>query len=116
MSSHRPAGGLKSKNVTERPVRVGPGVRAIDKNWVGQIGSSQGNHITEKGRVLRDHRASPYRGESFRPAALGNALVNNVGAGGPGTGRTIYKSGAQQGLKPPRPMPGGRALMTNNRR
>jgi len=48
MSSHRPAGGLKSKNVTERPVRVGPGARAIDKNWVGQIGSSQGNHITEE--------------------------------------------------------------------
>jgi hypothetical protein len=92
--SHRPAGGLKSKNITERPVRVGPGARAIDKNWVAQIGSSQGNHATMKSKILPDHRADPYGGPSFRPAPMGSTVAAQTVCG-PGGSRTVMRSGQQ---------------------
>ena len=74
MKGHRPAGGIPA--------------------GVAQIGASQGNHITSKG-------ATPYRGEplhnerNFQPVKFGNEVALNVGPGGCGTGRTIYKTGTQ---------------------
>jgi hypothetical protein len=89
--------GISSKNLTNRPVRTGVGARGVNKNWVSQIGQSMGNKATERPEVMRGVRAVPYKGASFKPAPLGNELVNNVGAGKPGAGRTLYgQSGSQQ--------------------
>lgn len=100
--AHKPAGGLGSRNVVSKPVRTGVGARAVNKNWPAQVGGSRGNKVMRKGQPLPgDMRADPYKGPSFKPVPLGNALVNNVGAGGPGAGRQVYKSGAQHGLASP---------------
>jgi hypothetical protein len=93
---HKAAGGIKSRNIVEKPVKTGVGARGVDKKWVSQIGQSMGNKATNKSKIMHGVRAvDPYKGESFRPVPLGNALVNNVGKGGPGTGRDVRACGSQ---------------------
>jgi hypothetical protein len=74
------------------------------------VGQSIGNKATEKRGVIPYVRENMYGGGSFRPAPLGNTLVNNIGKGGPGTGRNVYASGSQCGLQPPRSMGKGRSI------
>jgi hypothetical protein len=93
-------GGIASRVNKSVPVRTGTPARGISPGGVSQFGSSVGNHST-------DHRANlPYKGERYlegkTPAGgavpLGNAVATNVGRGGPGTGRTVMRSGSQQGM------------------
>jgi hypothetical protein len=93
-------GGIKSRVVNPQGVRTGAPARGISPGGVSQFGSSVGNHAT-------DHRANlPYKGERYLegkvPAGgnvpLGNQVATNVGKGGPGTGRTVMRSGSQQGM------------------
>ena len=92
--SHIPGGGPKSRQITERPVRTGSGSRSTNPGGVGQLGQMQGSHVTRG-------EESPYRGEplhggrSFQPVKFGNEVALNVGKGGCGTGRTIYRTGSQ---------------------
>lgn len=92
--SHKPAGGPKSKNITEPRVRTGSGSKGIDPGWVGQRGQKQGSHVT-------DRRDSSYRGEekftgkNFQPVRFGNEVALNIGKGGPGTGRETMPCGSQ---------------------
>jgi len=98
-----------NKNVQPK-YRTGVGARAINTRWVSDIGASKGNHINTAeggGKTLTGIRAAPYKDASFRPVPLGNALVNNVGQGGPGKGREVFKSGSQQGLQSPKSRPSG---------
>jgi hypothetical protein len=87
-------GGHGSKNVVHKPVRTGSGSKSTNPGGVGQIGQSQGTHVTR-------HGESDYRGEifhkppNFQPVKFGNEVALNVGKGGPGTGRTTYASGSQ---------------------
>jgi hypothetical protein len=108
---NRPAGGLGSKNVVEKPVRTGVGARAVNTRFVSRVGQSIGNKVTEKRGTLPSPRADVYEGASYKPIALGNALVNNIGAGGPGAGRQVFKSGMQgqhgAAVNPGRPAPKG---------
>jgi hypothetical protein len=107
---HKPAGGIKSRQITEKPVRTGVGARGLSKKWVSQIGASQGNHvggIEGGGRELKGVRANPYKGPSMNPAKFGNEIALNVGKGGPGKGREVFKSGSQHGLQSPKPRPSG---------
>jgi hypothetical protein len=66
------------------------------------IGAMQGSHVTEQGG-----RESSYRGErlhdgrDFHPVKFGNEVALNVGKGGCGTGRTIYKTGSQDQMGEP---------------
>src|SRR5215472_6471973 len=97
---HKPAGGIAGKNVTQKPVKTGVGARAVNVKWPAQVGASRGNRVQVAetgggGKVLSGVRAAPYAGPSFKPVPLGNALVNNVGKGGPGTGREVLMSGTQ---------------------
>ena len=99
---HRPAGGVESRNVVSKPVKTGVGARAVNKNWPAQVGGSRGNRVqgaleSGGGKVLTGVRAEPYKGPSFKLVPLGNALVNNVGKGGPGKGRTLYGQSGLQG-------------------
>lgn len=100
-------GGINSNKRVDQPVRFGERARAISPAGVAQIGMSVGNHITGKRKSV-DGGAEPVRG-ALKPAGgpggvpLGNSVALNVGKGGPGTGRTIMKSGSQCQTGPANP-------------
>jgi hypothetical protein len=87
-------GGAGMNKVVHKPVRTGAAREHIQKAGVAQLGQMQGNHATNKG-------ATNYKGvgligpKSPISVPLGNEVALNVGGGGPGTGRTIYKTGTQ---------------------
>ena len=95
-------GGHGSKNIVHKPVRTGAGSKSTSPGAVGQIGQSQGSHVTNKDET-------GYRGEifhkppNFQPVKFGNEVALNVGKGGCGTGRTIYSTGSQDQHGQPAP-------------
>jgi hypothetical protein len=97
-NSHQPGGGYGSKQITRPPVRNGQRAQQYHQGGVSQFGESVGAHTTNKGET--DYRGDKVRG-SFRPPGapgsvpLGNEIAGNVGAGGPGKGRTVYGCGSQ---------------------
>jgi hypothetical protein len=100
-SQSRAGGGVRSRVVTEKPVRYGDRARAMSPKGVSQIGTQRGDHATAKARLLKGDVES-VRGP-LKPAggpggvALGNEVAKNVGKGGAGTGRVLYgQSGSQQ--------------------
>jgi hypothetical protein len=106
---HKPAGGLRSRNVTQRPVRVGDRAREMRPKGVSQIGASQGNHATERREKLTKS-IEPVRGARIPGVPLGNASAKELSgpACGPGRGRTVMASGAQGqhgSVNPGRPTP-----------
>ena len=94
--AHRPAGGLKSRQVTERNVRVGSGAKSVSRAWTSQIGQSMGNHITERGETMRDVRArGPYNGPGMNPTKYGNEIAATTVCGVGGS-RVVHKTGQQR--------------------
>jgi hypothetical protein len=83
---------LKTKSVRES-TREKPMTHKVSEEASAQLGASVG------------FRGAPtlYQGQGFQPVKHGNELATNVGKGGPGTGRTIYKSGSQMQYGPPAP-------------
>jgi hypothetical protein len=91
--SHRPAGGLHSKNV---------------------------RHVDAPKQEPKPHRASPAGAAQIGvktafvkdPVIQGKGYATPVGptpsVAGPGGGREIYPSGGQHGLRPAQPLPEGR--------
>jgi hypothetical protein len=85
--------GIKSRNVTNPPVRTGTGSHSTRPAGVAMLGQSQGSHITRDGE-------SKYRGEalhnqrSFQPTKFGNEIAASTVCG-PGGSRTVMRSGAQ---------------------
>jgi hypothetical protein len=75
----------------------------------------QGDHVTRGGSS--GYRGDPlHSGRSFQPVKFGNEVALNVGKGGCGTGRTIYKTGSQgtQGTtNPGNPRPQGRDILSS---
>jgi hypothetical protein len=94
-SGHRPAGGIASRVNVSPSVRTGTGSRGTHPGGVAQLGQHVGDHTTNR------PGSSGYRGEplhqdrSFQPVKFGNEVALNVGKGGCGTGRAIYKTGSQ---------------------
>jgi hypothetical protein len=92
-------GGIRSKNVTQRPVRYGERAREVRHEGVAQIGTSRGNHATDTRELLRKD-VERVRG-GLRPAGgpggipLGNQTAKECGQG-PGGGRVVMRSGSQQ--------------------
>jgi hypothetical protein len=88
-------GGITSRNVVRPGVRTGSAATGYNPGRAGQIGSALGDHA-EHGQVRGDPREAPH---TARPHAagvrLGNEVATNVGGGGPGTGRTVYRAGVQ---------------------
>jgi hypothetical protein len=88
-------GGYGSRPHVEKSVRTGTGSRGTHPGGVAQLGQHTGDHTTNR------PGSSGYRGEplhqdrSFQPVPFGNEVALNVKGGGPGTGRTIYKTGTQ---------------------
>ena len=91
------AGGIGSRVVNPQGVRNGTPARGINPAAVAQLGGVYGNHSTDHSKVL------PYRGEDYlvgkTPAGgavpLGNQIATNIGKGGPGTGREVFRCGSQ---------------------
>jgi len=88
-------GGIKSRVVSNKreSTRVAPRVLSANEAAVADLGSMKGNH--SENRTLPYQARPLYNGQGFQPVPLGNAKATDVGAGGPGKGRTIYKSGTQ---------------------
>jgi hypothetical protein len=104
--SGKGAGGGIGMNKNVSPgVRTGMRAREINPRGVSQIGSSMGNHATDRSKTLRG-AVEPVRGAlkpSGKPGGieLGNSVALNVGKGGVGTGRNLYgQCGSQQQYGP----------------
>jgi hypothetical protein len=91
---HKPAGGLKSRNVVQKPVRTGVGARGVNTKFVSRVGQSMGNKATEQSGIIPYVREEVYGGGSFRPAPMGNAVAASTQCG-PGGSRTVMRSGQQ---------------------
>jgi hypothetical protein len=93
MKGHQPGGGPHSKVVkhTTAPKRE-PRARAINPGGVNMLGNMVGDHVTERGG-----KGTPYRGEELVRGPGYNAPVGpkNMMPSGPGSGRTVMKSGQQ---------------------
>jgi hypothetical protein len=82
-------GGHGSKNIVHPGVRKGSGSKSTNPGAAGQIGQSQGSHVTNKGDT-------GYRGEifhkppNFQPVPFGNETALNVK-------RTNYGQSGSQG-------------------
>jgi hypothetical protein len=106
-AGHRPAGGPRSRNVTEKPVRVGKAAQGHNVKAVSQVGQNLGDHITERrgtvNPVERDQERSPVS------AGIPQGNETNKPCGPKGEGRTLYgQSGSQQqygSANPGRPTP-----------
>lgn len=61
--------------------KVEPSAKAINKNWVSQMGNSVGNHVTHKSEPLSGVRADPYKGRGYEAPH--------------DAGRTVHRSGSQ---------------------
>jgi hypothetical protein len=113
--SHKPAGGPKSKNVTEPRVRTGSGSTGIRPSYTNAPGSHYGDHVTHRGDGTGYRGPKREEGKNFQPVKFGNEVALNVGKGGCGTGRTIYSSGSQSqhGDVAGSPRPVGRDILNN---
>jgi hypothetical protein len=102
-------------SMLRKPVRTGTGSRSTNPGGVGQLGQKQGSHVT-RGEES-SYRGEPlHSGRSFQPVPFGNQVALNVGKGGCGTGRTIYKTGSQgmQGnVAAGNPRPQGRDILSD---
>lgn len=109
---NRPAGGIGSRVVTKQPVRTGAAAREMDPRGVSQIGSSMGNHSMDNSKKLTKS-VEPVRGAPMSSVALGNQTALSAGQG-PGSGRTVSRSGsqAQHGAPEGRPAPQGRDILS----
>lgn len=103
MARSNAGGGAGSRQVVRKPVRTGQGATRIRHAGVAQKGQAQGNHVSGDASGGGAH-STGYHGINARGGAmggmgavpLGNEVALNVGKGGPGTGRTTYKTGTQQ--------------------
>jgi hypothetical protein len=92
--------GSRSRNVTERPVRVGDRSKTVNPRSVSQIGQSLGNKATDSGGKTVSRVAETFYGGRAPQGGpggvpLGNAKALDVSGGGPGKGRDyVSKSGS----------------------
>jgi hypothetical protein len=90
-------GGINSNKRVEVGVRTGS--RTADKispGGVSQFGSGVGDRPRPGGGHTGQNTAQPvFVGTKPQAAMLGNAKATDVGKGGPGSGRTIYRTGYQ---------------------
>jgi hypothetical protein len=89
-------GGLTSNKLVRPGVRTGPpSTNKIDPRGVSQYGYSTGSKLARAGSFTTENSALPVNAGTASQVPMGNAVALNVGKGGPGTGRTTYRSGYQ---------------------
>jgi hypothetical protein len=88
--------GIQSSKLVRPGVRTGAAREGFNAGYAGQIGAALGSHASDSGKVLTK---APVPMRTAAPVAaaakLGNEVAKNVGAGGPGTGRTVMATGSQ---------------------
>ena len=96
-------GGINSRVVKQVDIKSGsPNLTAYSPRGVSQIGAAQGSRLDRAGSFTTRNSALPYSdGQRKDFVPLGNALTNNVGRGGPGSGRTLYGQGGTQSVHGP---------------
>lgn len=86
-SKSQAGGGVNSRQVKQVKLRTGGPNRAINKDYVSQLGQQLGN---PKG-------IAKLGGGKALPSKLGNEVATNVNGGGPGRGRVLHgPSGTNQ--------------------
>lgn len=106
----RSGGGATMNKNVRVPIRSGsPNIKKANPDVVSNIGRSIGNHSSEGGGKTTQRPNQPLYQETKDRAPLGNQLVNNVGAGGPGAGRILHGQSGSQGQHGP-VNPGGPGL------
>jgi hypothetical protein len=101
--------GIQSKNKVSVGVRTGDGARGVNTKFASRVGQSIGNKATEKRGTIPYVREDVYKPPNFNPVRQGNEVAASTQCG-PGGSRNVYRSGGQQGLRSPRPMPKGRDI------
>jgi hypothetical protein len=106
-SGNQKGGGYGGRQHVETKVRTGTGSRGTNPGGVGQLGQSQGSHVTRGGES--SYRGEPlHSGRNFQKTEFGNAIAARTVCG-PGGSRNVYASGSQgqTGTNPgnPRPVP-----------
>jgi hypothetical protein len=95
-------GGPNSRVVKQVGSRTGAAARGINPGHVAQHGRALGNKAMNDPK--RFNPAEPKFTQSRQSVRLGNEVAKNVGGGGPGSGRSVMKSGSQHGLTSPAPI------------
>jgi hypothetical protein len=89
-------GGLNSRVVKRVGVKTGaPSSNKISPRGVSQYGYASGSMLRGEHNYTTQNSALPVNVGTMKQVPLGNQLVKNVGAGGPGTGRTTLVRGTQ---------------------
>jgi hypothetical protein len=105
-------GGAKSRAVT--PVGGSDLTRKVSVNQVSQLGQSVGTHVTGAGGREVQRPNQPLYAPAKAAVELGNKCCLDIGRGGPGVGRTVYRSGSQDQYGPVAgtPAPQGRDILS----
>jgi hypothetical protein len=89
-------GGIQSNKLVRPNVRTGPAsTNKIDPRGVSQYGYATGSTLRQAGSFTGKNSALPVNAGTASQVPMGNAVALNVGKGGPGTGRAVYRSGYQ---------------------
>src|SRR6516162_11931913 len=107
-------GGLTSNKLVRPGVKAGPAnTNVVSPRGTSQLGASQSGKMRQGAHTAVNTSLSVFERKAAEQP-LGNAVALNVGKGGAGTGRTIYKSGYQsQYGDGGNPEPKGRDIWTD---
>jgi len=89
-------GGITSNKLKSVGVKAGPSnTNVVSPRGVSQLGYATGSQLKGAESYGTKNTALSVFERKAAEQPLGNAVATNVGAGGPGTGRTTYPSGYQ---------------------
>src|SRR6516225_4953859 len=89
-------GGIRSNKLVRVSVRTGPpSTNVISPRGVSQYGYAAGSRLNKTGSFTTENSALPVNAGTMSQVPMGNAVARNVGGGGPGTGRTVHRTGTQ---------------------
>jgi hypothetical protein len=95
--ARRTGGGIQSS--VNRKVGIHGGSRTtnvVSPAGLSQYGTAQGGKLKQAGSFTGINSATPvFAGTKPLPVPFGNAKATDVGSGGPGTGRTVMRTGSQ---------------------
>ena len=97
MANKLSGGGITSNKLVHPNVKTGPASsNKMDPRGVSQYGYSPGSTLDRSGSFTTKNSALPVNAGTLVQVPSGNQVALNVGQGGPGTGRTVYRTGTQQ--------------------
>jgi hypothetical protein len=107
-------GGINSTVTRTVGVHAGkPSTNVVSPRGTSQLGASQSGRIKDGAHTSINTALNVFERKAAEQP-LGNAVALNVGKGGAGTGRTIYRAGTQgvQGSVDPGQSPGRRDILS----